>query len=387
MVSAFVDMVGLLIVIPLLPFYAMRMGGGGLIIGLLVSAYAIAQLLSAPFWGRVSDRYGRRPALLVGLSAQVVAYIVFAYADTLWLLLLSRLIQGGGGGTVGVIQAYVADSTEPEQRAKALGWLSAATSLGVMVGPAIGSLTHRWGAAAPGLVAAALCLVNILFVWRYLRESRVIDGTETEHATERSRAAVWRVLTRTSEPAPRLIWIYAMGAFQGMTAVFALFLAVRFGVTETTIGYFFVYLGGISVLARAVVLGRLVDWLGEPRLSRVGTIMLAAGLAALPLTDTLVALGIVVALIPLGTAFTFPCVTALLSRVIGRHERGLYMGVQQTFGGMARVAGPLWAGWAWDHLGMGVPFYTSAVLVFGTLFLGLGMEGYLRPEPNPTTVA
>lgn len=390
MVSAFVDMVGLLIVVPLLPFYAMRLGGGGLIVGFLVSAYAIAQLVSAPFWGRVSDRYGRRPALLVGLTAQVVAYVIFAYADTLWLLLLSRLVQGGGGGTVGVIQAYVADSTEPEQRARALGWLSAATSLGVMIGPAIGSLTHAWGAEAPGLIAAALCLVNILFVWRFLPESHDVGAPGAAGpGSARSRQAIARVLTHTAEPASRLIWIYAiaMGAFMGMNAVLPLFLAERYGVTEQTIGWFFVYIGGISVLTRAVVLGRLVDRLGEARLSRVGTLLLTVGLAALPFTHGLGSLAAVVALVPLGTAFTFPCVTALLSRVIGRHERGLYMGVQQTFGGVARVAGPLWAGWAWDHLGLGVPFWTSAALVLGTLLLGLGMESYTRTRPETEAAA
>jgi multidrug resistance protein len=389
MVSAFVDMVGLLIVIPLLPFYAMRMGGGGLIVGFLVSSYAIAQLLSAPFWGRVSDRYGRRPALLVGLTAQVIAYVIFAYADTLWLLLLSRLVQGGGGGTVGVIQAYVADSTEPEQRARALGWLSAATSLGVMIGPAIGSLTHAWGVEAPGLIAAALCLVNILFVWRYLPESHDPAGAAAGGlVSERSRQVIGRVLRSTGEPAPRLIWIYAiaMGAFMGMNAVLPLFLATRYGVTERTIGYFFVYIGALSVLTRALVLGRMVDWLGEAKLSRIGTLLLAAGLAGLPFTHGLPSLALVVALVPLGTAFTFPCVTAMLSRVIGRHERGVYMGVQQTFGGLARVAGPLWAGWAWDHLGVGVPFWTSAALVLGTLLLGVGIERFIRgadAEPKP----
>src|ERR671914_251687 len=130
MVTAFVDMVGLLMVLPLLPFYAKALGGSGTVVGLLVSSFAIAQLIASPFWGRFSDRYGRRPALLIGLTASAIAYVVFAFAESLWLLLLMRLVQGAGGGTTGVAQAYVADTMAPGERAKALGWLSAATSAG-----------------------------------------------------------------------------------------------------------------------------------------------------------------------------------------------------------------------------------------------------------------
>jgi multidrug resistance protein len=389
MITAFVDMVGLLMVIPLLPFYAVDLGASALHVGFLVSAYAAAQLVSAPLWGRVSDRYGRRPALLVGLAFAAAAYVVFSYAASIWILLLSRLIQGAGGGTTGVIQAYVADATEPENRARSLGWMSAATNLGVAIGPVLGSLSFTLGPKAPGLIAAGLCLVNMAFAARYLRESHDVSAAAVAGVRiRRSREAILGVAVRPGEPASRLIWIYAlaMGAFQGMTAVFALFLAARFGVTEQTIGYYFMYIGILSVLARAVLLGPIVDRLGEARLSRLGTVTLAVGLAILPFTGSLTTLALAVALIPFGTAFTFPCITSLLSRVIARHERGLYMGVQQTFGGMARVFGPIWAGWAFDRLGVGVPFWTGAIIVASTLLLGLGMEGYLKPKTTTTGI-
>ncbi len=388
MVAAFIDMVGLLMVIPLLPFYALDLGGSGLIVGVLVSSFAVAQLLSAPLWGRVSDRYGRRPALMIGLAFSAAAYIVFSYATTIWVLLLSRLIQGAGGGTTGVIQAYVADATEPENRARSLGWISAATNLGVAIGPVLGSLTFAWGKEAPGLLAAGLCLLNIAFAARYLRESHDVNAARSEGVkVRRSREAVVGVISRAGEPASRLIWIYAgsMGAFQGMTAVLALFLAFRFGVTEETIGYFFMYIGVISVVTRAAILGPVVDRIGEARLWRYGTVTFALGLALIPLTNNYLTFALAVALVPLGTAFTFPCITALLSRVISRHERGLYMGVQQTFGGVARVIGPLWAGWAYDHLGVGVPFWTGALAVMATLLLGARMGSYAelrRSEPS-----
>ena len=385
-VTAFVDMVGLLMVVPLMPYYARSLGASAFMVAVLVSAFTAAQLLSAPIWGRVSDRYGRRPALLIGLGAAAIAYVVFAFANSIWLLLLSRVVQGAGGGTTGVVQAYVADSVEPHERAKALGWLSAATNVGVALGPPIASFAllyfHTRG---PGIIAAVLCVINMLFAWRYLSESR--DMTEAKQVIRRPGAsleAIVRVVTHTNEAAPRLIWIYAitMGAFQGMTAILALFLADKFNVGADHIWVVFTYLGTISFVTRAGILGRAVDRYGEVTLSRIGLVLLAIGLAAFPLVPNYYTLAVVIALVPLGTAFTFPCVTALLSRVIQSHERGLYMGVQQTFGGISRVLVPLWAGYAYDHFGHGIPFWTSAALVVGVMFLGVGIE-----DPRKAQVA
>jgi multidrug resistance protein len=415
MITAFVDMVGLLMLIPLLPFYAKSLGANGFVVGLLVSSFAIAQLLSAPIWGRFSDRYGRRPALVVGLAASAIAYVIFAYANSLWLLFLSRLVQGAGGGTVSVIQAYVADALPPEERAKGLGWLSAATNAGVAIGPVLGTLTLGAGVHAPGLAAAALCVVNIIFASRFLTESRdMVEAKASQHKPGRSLEAVSYVITHSAEPAPRLIWIYAiaMGAFQGMNAILALFLSARFGVTAKTIGFFFMYIGTISVLTRAFILGWAVDRFGEARLSRFGSTLLTMGLIALPFMHRIsdpagfaeriggfipvswvvvlpfLPLALAVALIPLGTAFTFPCVTSLLSQVIPGQERGLYMGVQQTFGGLARVFFPILAGLAFDRFHE-LPFLISAALVAGTIVLGLGMEEFTRPkrEPEAATAA
>jgi multidrug resistance protein len=399
MVTAFVDMMGGLIVFPLIPFYATRtlghgplwtaldaigLGGSGAAVSLMVMMFAAAQLVSAPYWGRFSDRFGRRPALMVGLGASAAAYIIFAFANSLELLFLCRIVQGAGGGTVGVIQAYVADATEPEDRAKALGWLSAATNAGVAIGPALGSLAMGFGSSGPGLFAAAIALVNMVFAWRYLAESNTMAGrAPSERPPARATHEVLRrVLTHAGEPASRLIWIYAltMGAFQGMTTVMALFLASGFGVTERTIGFFFTYVGAISFVTRAGVLGRLVTWLGELRLSRYGMVLLAVGLAGMAFSPNIPVLAIFVAFVPLGTAFTFPCVTGLLSRVVAPHERGLYMGVQQTFGGTGRVVGPLYAGWAFDRLGHGVPFYTGAAIVLLTIAIGTGLEQFIPPK-------
>src|SRR5437762_3970356 len=204
MATAFIDMVGLLMIIPLLPFYVKTLGGSGveilgmhfgigIISGFIVAAFTVAQLLSAPMWGRFSDRVGRRPTLLIALGASAIAYLIFGFAHSLLLLFLSRIVQGAGGGTVGVIQAYVADSTAPKDRARALGWLSATTNLGVALGPVLGSLaiaigkrdiipghaSLQMGHAAPGIMAAGSCRLSLMFAARYLTESR----DASEHAS------------------------------------------------------------------------------------------------------------------------------------------------------------------------------------------------------------
>jgi MFS family permease len=408
MATAFVDMMGLLMIIPLLPFYVKELGGSGIdvlglhfgigsISGFIVASFTIAQLISAPMWGRFSDRVGRRPTLLIALGAAGIAYLIFGFAHSLLLLFLSRMVQGAGGGTVGVIQAYVADSTDPKDRARALGWLSATTNLGVALGPVLGSFaialgrrdlmpgpgTLQAGRAMPGIMAAGLCLLNIIFVARYLSESRDSSTQPLEgYVRPTARQAIWRVISHSSEPSSRLILIYAIsiGAYQGSFSVLALFLNARFQVTEQTIGYFFMYVGAISVFTRVLILGRAVDWLGEANLSRLGLVLLAAGVLGMPLSRNLGMLALAVALIPLGTAFTFPCVTALLSRVIASGERGLYMGMQQTYGGVARIIAPLFFGWAFDSIGVSSPYFFSSAIILATLSLGFGLDQYARPE-------
>ncbi len=414
MATAFVDMIGVLMIFPLLPFYVQDLGGNGvnilgvhlgigLITSFIVASFTVAQLLSAPMWGRFSDRVGRRPALLIALSASAIAYLIFGFADSLLLLFLSRVVQGAGGGTVGVIQAYVADTTAPQDRARALGWLSATTNLGVALGPVLGSVAIavgkydllpgpaqlQMGHAAPGIFAAALCLINIAFAARYLTESRdPNDHVPVEGEVRRtSRQVIWRVISHSSEPSSRLIWIYAiaMGAFQGSFAVLALFLNVRFQVTAQTIGYFFMYVGSISVFTRVLLLGRMVDWLGEAKLSRLGLALLALGVLGMPLAGSLWTLAIAVALIPLGTAFTFPCVTALLSRIIKPRERGLFMGLQQTYGGVARAIAPLFFGWSFDTLGVSSPYFIASAIIMATILLGLGLDGDTKDRATDYT--
>ena len=399
MITAFVDMLGLIIIYPLLPFYAEHLGANAAMVGALIASFSIAQLLAAPVWGWLSDRYGRRPAILVGLLLSAVAYVIFAFANSLWLLFLSRIVQGLGGGTIAVVQAYVSDVSEPKDRAKMLGWLSAVTSLGAVIGPAIGSALVRFGGrTAPGLGSASLCLLVSAFAWKFLKESR---GTATMEMAVvghqgKGTGTIRRVLTHPNDPATRLIWIYAIaiGAFYGTSAILPLVLADRLGVTEQNVGYFIMYLGGIGVIVRTGILGRMIELLGEAMLCRLGLVLLAAGLALVAAIHSYPVLFLSFTLMPLGTAFIFPAVTAMLSRVVSKSERGLYMGVQHTFGGISRVSFPLATGYAMDRIGKSVPYIVAGGLVLVSLVLTSSMERYAeppavtpKPEPVPTPPA
>jgi multidrug resistance protein len=358
----FVDMIGFMIVLPLLPFYALKLEASPETIGYLIASFSVAQLLAAPLWGRVSDRYGRRPAVLIGLSASAVAYVVFGLASSVWLLFLSRLVQGAGGGTTGVAQAYVADTVEPGDRARALGWLSAATSAGVMVGPAIGSFAAHFGQAAPGLVAAVFCLINVFFAWRWLPESHRERTRDPSRIRKPIWHPAWLALRHPSTAIGRLLWIYGVGmlAFASMTSVMALYLGAEFGVTERTIGYIFLYVGILSFVMRSLLLGPIVDRIGETWAMRIGTVLLVLGLALYPLPRDLWTLALVIPLVPIGTALLFPATTSLMSRAADPRELGTTMGVAQTFAGLARVAAPVLATIAFQRLGHGWPFYVAA---------------------------
>jgi MFS family permease len=392
MATAFIDMIGFTMVQPLLPFYATDMGAKPWLVGVLMSAFAFAQLASAPIWGRLSDRYGRRPMILLGLVAEGIAYALFGLAHTIWLLLAFRLVQGAAGGTTGVIQAYVADSVPPEERARGLGWLTAATSAGVMIGPAIGSLASVFGQQAPGFLAAGLCLANVLFAGRWLPEPQR-HKEEGDHAAapRRLRGAIFEVLKHPSGPVSSLIWIYAIGmmAFSATTAILPLYLGAQFAVTKKTIGWFFVYVGGIGVVMRAILLGPAVRRFGEVGVVRLGALSLSIGLACMPLpawldlpnAGRIAVLALVALLSPVGTALLFPSTTALVSRRSPRHETGQVMGVQQSFGGVSRMVGPLWSGAAFQ-IGFAYPFWIASALMLGvgTLTLRLrAQESEVRP--------
>jgi len=387
---AFVDMVGFMLVLPLLPFYALDMHASPFQIGLIYSAFSIAQIMSAPVWGRVSDRYGRRPALLIGLLAAAAAYVVFGFADSLWLLFASRFVQGAGGGTTGVAQAYVADTVQPSQRARALGWLSSATAAAMVIGPVIGTLGGRLGQRAPGLLAAGLCLANAAFAFYWLPESRRKDGSGAHAAVRKPLwQPGWQAIRHPTHPVARLLWIYGVGmlAFSSLTAVLPLFLNAEFHVTERTFGYFLTYFGVLSIIMRVILLGPIVERVGELWTMRLGCLSLIVGCAAYPLVaDLRVLAAVVMPLVPIGTALLFPSTTSLLSGRTPRPELGTVMGIAQTFAGLARVAAPLMATAAFQNLGHPAPFFIAGGIVALVGLLAFRVE-VQPPTLNPAAAA
>jgi multidrug resistance protein len=376
MAVCFVDMLGLMLVAPLMPDYALEFRAPEWLVGPLIASFAAAQLVSSPIWGKFSDRYGRRPALLIGLGASAFAYAIFAYANSLWMLFACRIVQGLGGGTTGVAQAYVADTMAPAERAKALGWLSAATSAGVVIGPNIGSMAYSFGAEVPGIVAAALVLVNVFFAWKWLPESRV-SHTHTPSGQQlppgRSvKQALLAILHYPGLPAHRVIWIYVVGmlALNVVIGVLVLYLRDTFAIPKGSSGYFFTVFGIVGVLMRAFLVGWFNARLGEIRTMQIGTVALLLGLALMPLpaailprTPALVLFIVFLALVPLGTALLFPASTSLVSQRTERHELGLIMGAQQTFRGIMSIVGPVGGTAVFALLGHGVPFVMAAAVV------------------------
>jgi len=391
MATVFADMIGFTMVLPLLPFYATRCGASATVVGFLVSIYAFAQFVTAPLWGRASDRWGRRPMILFGLMASAVAYVFFGLADALWLLFASRLVQGMAGGINGVVQAYVADAVEPEERAKALGWLTAATSAGVAIGPVIGSAAANISREAPGFFAAALCILNVLSAWKWLPEVRRETATPSEDgapAVPRTTLgrSFWEVVRHPRSPLSSLIWIYTFGmmAFLAMNTVLALHLRSSFGFTEKTIGYFFAPIGIVSLVMRAFVLGPAVRRFGEVGVTRLGALSLVVGLACIPFPTHLVGLALAVVFVPVGTALLFPATTALVSRRSPRGEVGQVLGVQQSFGSIARMVGPLWSGFVFQRVGEAYPFWLAAALMLGVSLLTWRQR---RSQPEPAAPA
>ncbi|HSC58948.1 MAG TPA: MFS transporter [Gemmatimonadales bacterium] len=383
----FVDMLGLMMVLPLLPFYALNMHATDVQVGSIIAAFSIAQLISAPLWGKVSDRYGRRSALLVGLAASAVAFVVFGFATSLWMLFLSRFIQGAGGGTTGVAQAYVADTVRPADRARALGWLSSASQAGVILGPMIGLLAIKLGTQAPGLLAAGLCAINIFFAWHWLPESKAEIAPDAPQ--RRVWAPAWDVLRHPGRPVSQLIWIYGMGmfGFMAINSVLPLYLADRFAVNEHTYGYFLTYFGILSIVIRVVLLGPVVRRFGERGTVRLGCIALIFGFLLYPLPPSVWLLAaLVMPLVPLGTALLFPSTTSLISGFTARQEIGVTMGVAQTFAGVARAIAPFLSTFAYQYIGHAWSFVFAAGLIGVVSVLAFRLQVSAPPTQTPVPV-
>jgi multidrug resistance protein len=359
----FLDLVGFGIVIPLLPLYAARFGAGPVAVTWLLALYSLMQFFFAPWWGRVSDRVGRRPVLLVGLFGSAASYLAFGLAGSLPVLFAARAANGLAGANVGVAQAYIADVTAPEERARGMGIIGAAFGLGFIVGPAVGGVLSRYGVAVPFLAAAAVTCANALLAVVRLPES-LPPERRTAHPHGFGVAERLGALFRRGMPG-RLRALYAAGflytlAFAGMEATFSLWADARWHLTRHGIAYLFAFIGLISTIAQGALVGRVVRRAGELRTGMLGMALVTAGLAALALAPTMALLLGAVAILALGQGMASPSVSSLISHQGGPREQGRLLGIFQSLSALGRVAGPVLGGVALAHVGLAAPFLTAS---------------------------
>ena len=363
-VTVFLDLVGFGIVIPLLPLYAVRFGAGPITVTLLLAVYSLMQFCFAPWWGQLSDRVGRRPVLLVGILGSAASYLLAGVAGSLTMLFVARILAGAMGANVGVAQAYVADVTPSEDRARGMGLIGAAFGLGFIFGPALGGMLSAYGESVPFLAAGALALANGLLALRWLPESRRPDGRPAE--VQAGLAARWRALrTLRGNSLPRTLFgsLFLLTlAFSLLEATLALWADRRWSLSPSGVAYLFAYLGVLATLVQGFVVGPLGRRLGERGLAAVGMASLAAGLLALPAAPSLPFLGGALALVAFGQGAAMPAVAALISRSGPAPERGRLLGLSQSLSALGRVIGPIIGGVAFARIGIGAPYLSGAAL-------------------------
>src|SRR5919112_1108827 len=344
--TVFIDLVGFGIVIPVLPFYAegTAFNATPRTVGLLFASYSIMQLIFSPILGGLSDKHGRRPVLLLSIIGTGIGFLVLGFAKSIFMLFAGRIIDGITGGNISTAQAYIADVTTEENRAKGMGLIGAAFGLGFIFGPAVGGILSRWGAHVPFLFAGALSLANATLLYFVLPETVTADHpARTSAATGR-----WSQLARALKQS-RLAFVLAVyflfvTAFSVMTSSFGLFTLYRFGFDAHDTGWIFAFVGVVGALVQGGLIGRLVKAFGEPPLVIAGALLFALSLVLIPLTGpqtgmmALLALG---ALFALGNGLATPSLNALASKSAGAAEQGGVLGVTQSVASLSRVVGPL----------------------------------------------
>lgn len=371
--TVFIDLIGFGIIVPSVPLYSRHFGARGWEIGLIIAAFSAMQFFFAPIWGRLSDRHGRRPILLLSTAGAALSYLLFGFSAllenhraALWLMILSRAFAGICGGNITVAQAYIADITPPEQRSRRMGLIGMAFGLGFIFGPAIGGLSIKYlGSSGPGWVAAAFCAANFLLAWFILAESRQPGSAQ---APPRPHLSQWvHTLTQPKIGVLVIVFFLATFCFSCFESTLPLMVSDNFHLdvqqdetAATTVAmYLFVYCGLISAFVQGGMIGRLVKALGEPKLIAVSLLLTALSMALLPFisgTSQLswrvlfsaeghswrLMLG-ALALLSIGTSLTRPPLFGLLSNLTEAHEQGANIGVAQGAGSLARILGPVFA--------------------------------------------
>ena len=377
-----IDMIGFGIAIPVLgPFARKEFGSSGFLVGATGAAFSLAQFVAAPILGRISDRVGRKPVIVVSLIGTAVASLVTGLAGSIWVLLAARAFDGASGGTLGVANAAVADLAPRERRAPLLGMLGAAFGLGFTIGPAIGAVAAWLGdRRTPFYVAAVMAAVNAGVALIRLPETRGLDRADAAvgFGVDAGLARSWRDAGLPLLIAASAVAVFAFSAFE---QTFSIFGQDRIGFTEATSSIAFVIVGVVLSVVQGGLVGPAVRRVGELRLLRLGMVTTMAGLLVLAASRGWGLLIVALVLLSVGQGVASPTMTATITGRIDPDHRGEVLGVQQSWGSLGRVFGPLAGGLAFDHISISAPFIGGAVL-FGVAVMLLRSAG--RPVAEPT---
>lgn len=343
-----VDILGFTIILPLLPFYAERLGASAQTVGFLVSTYAVCQLISGPLLGRASDRMGRRPLLLLSQAGTLVGFLVLAWSRVLWVVFLSRIVDGATAGNISLAQAYVADVTEPEERSKSFAVIGIAFGLGFLIGPAISGFLAQFGYQYPIYVAAGLSATSIVATYLLLPGGSH-PGTAAGGATGRLAVLDWGNYSRyfKDRDVASLLWRFFLFilSFSMFVSCFALFAERRFmwhgkAFGPKEVGYVYAFSGFLGIIVQGGLIGRLVKRLGEPRLARWGFAAAAAGFSGLAFTYRIPTLLVAAAAISFGTGVLRPVLTSLITQRTGKAEQGTVLGLTQSLASVSQIVAP-----------------------------------------------
>jgi DHA1 family tetracycline resistance protein-like MFS transporter len=380
--TVFIDLVGFGIVIPVLPFYAegTAFGATPRTVGLLFASYSIMQLIFSPVLGSLSDKYGRRPVLLISIIGTGIGFLILGFATTVLMLFAGRILDGITGGNISTAQAYIADVTTKENRAKGMGLIGAAFGLGFIFGPAIGGILSQWGIHVPFFFAASLCFANAILLFFTLPETVTPDHpAKNAAAGGRSWRQVWLSLKEPRLAFVLVIYFLFIVAFSIMTTSFSLYTMFRFGYDAQHTGYLFAYVGLIAVIIQGGLIGRLVKRFGELSLVIFGAFCFAISLFAVPFVGPaaggLAALLIGGGVFSMGNSLATPALTSLASKSVGPEQQGAVLGVTQSTASLARAVGPsiaaLLISSSIAHLGAdGLPHFMSDHSLFVTFWTG-----------------